>query len=230
MKKLYLLLSLGLLGLGIWGCSNASLEPSTLGYDYFPLEIGRYVIYDVTETTYTLTQDSSTSNYQIKELISDSFTSLDGSISYYIQRYRRASSTASWAIDSVWSARLDIDKAIRTENNLPYVKLFFPIRDGQSWNGNALNSYDADDYEMESVGKTLTFGSNNFSETLTVVQQNDSSLVDLHRRNEIYAKNVGLIYREKTEYYYCNDADCLGTGQIDYGTRYVQKVSSYGKE
>ncbi|PMD98629.1 hypothetical protein BWI97_03630 [Siphonobacter sp. BAB-5405] len=226
MKKVYAVL---FLALSVWSCKPADTEPAS-DYDYFPLEKGNFVIYDVTQTQYALAQDSVQSQYQIKELVADAFTGLDGESSFRLERYRRNSQQQAWAIDSVWTARRTLNQAIRTENNVPYVKLWFPVYPKQTWNGNVLNSNDPDEYEVTQKDQPLKIGSNDFSKTLTVVQENKVSAIDLVNRKEIYAKGVGLIYRERTELYYCQSAACFGQNKIDFGTRFIQQISSYGKE
>ncbi len=227
MKKLVVL---ALASLALWACNPSRNDPQSAGYEYFPLEKGNYVIYDVRTTQYAIAQDSSVSRYQIKEVVADSFPSLDGQASFRIERLRRNSESQAWSIDSVWTARRSADKAIRTENNIAYVKLVFPTYLDQRWNGNQLNGLEAKEYRITQVNEPLSVETNNFPETVTVLQESKSTEIDLVNRQETYAKGVGLIRRERTELYYCQNADCFGQKKIEFGTRYIQQISSYGKE
>ncbi|PKK37614.1 hypothetical protein BWI96_03835 [Siphonobacter sp. SORGH_AS_0500] len=207
MKKLLAFL---FVGLSFWACNPSKNDPQSAGYEYFPLEKGNYIVYDVTATQYAIAQDSTTSRYQIKEVVADSFPSLDGLASFRIERFRRNTSDQAWSIDSVWTARRTIDKAIRTENNIPYVKLTFPTYLDQRWNGNQLNGLDEKEYKVSRIHESMGVGGNNFPETLTVLQESKSTEIDLVNRQETYAKGIGLIRRERTELYYCQSASCFG--------------------
>ena len=76
---------------------------------------------------------------------------------------------------------------------------------------------------MKKVNQLFQINGQKFSNSVTVVQQNDSTLVDLKRRREVYSEGIGLIYQEKINVSYCNSADCLGKGKIDFGTKHILK-------
>lgn len=178
------------------------------------------------QTQYALTQSPLTQTYQLKE---DATMDVDGK-NITIERYRRENDTQKWTIDSVFSAKKEIDKVLRTENNVTFVKLIFPISEGLKWNGNAYNSLGNDTYELKKMFQPFQTNGKNFNRTLTVIQQNDSTLVDLKRRLEVYAEGIGMIYQEKISVSYCNSGDCLGKGKIDFGTKYIVKFRSHEKQ
>jgi hypothetical protein len=212
------------------GCSPTEPRPEALGYAYFPLETGAFLEYDATETQYALTGPPTTRTYQIREVVGEAQPDATGAPTFRLERYRRAGDTQPWRIDSVWTARQTPELALRTENNLPFVKLIFPLAEGQRWDGNALNGRGPDPYELRELHRPRAVGAQTFDRTLTVVQQNDSTLVSLDRRTEIYAEAVGLVYRERTQFFYCNAPACLGQGRIDFGTQVIYRIRSYGKE
>ncbi|MES2732918.1 MAG: hypothetical protein V4714_14280, partial [Bacteroidota bacterium] len=111
-----------------------------------------------------------------------------------------------------------------------FIKIIFPLREGLKWNGNVFNSRAADDYQMKNVGKRYSVDSQLFEETLTVVQHNDSSLVNQDKRVEVYARNIGLIYQEKIVVQFCSDENCLGKGKVDFGSKRSQKIIGNGTE
>ena len=223
-----------LTGAGMWACRTPETTPvsqeTRLGYDFFPLETGRFVEYEVSEIQYSLIAVPTTVSYQLREVIREGFVNAEGLPSYRLERFRRGSVAQTWRLDSVWTARRETARAIRTENNIAYVKLLFPVQDGLRWNGNALNGYGPDEYEISRPNQPLTINGQTFDQTLTVVQQADSSLVSLARRTEQYARHVGLIYKETTQLYYCNTPDCLGKGKIDFGTQKIYRLRAHGKE
>src|SRR5690349_21327957 len=112
-------------------CSKmADVQPNQLGYDYFPLETGQYLLYDLTDVTYSLSAPPVTAHYQVKETVKEVFTDLAGQESYRIERSIRSQITDPWELDSVWTARRTATNAIREENNVAFVKMVFPLREG----------------------------------------------------------------------------------------------------
>ena len=214
----------------LFSCQQTDVPVSDPGTDYAPLETGRFIIYDVTEQRYSLTAPPSISTYQLKETVGNSYTDVTGQPAFRLQRYRRANAQASWQTDSLWTARNSAQVAIRTENGADFVKLVFPLAERNEWNGNAFNQYQKDVYSLRQVHKPYSVGSQTFAETATVVQHSDSNLVAQDKRVEVYAKQVGMVYREVVQLQFCSSGTCVGKGQIDFGVRRYIRISSYGKE
>ncbi|GAB4015944.1 hypothetical protein [Spirosoma koreense] len=212
-------------------CQSSTTEPVTIDSSYFPLETGRYIIYDVQEQQYRLNAAPTERTYQLKEQIGEAYSDVEGQQSYRLMRYRRAKETEPWQADSVWSVRLFHDEAIRAENGKDFVKLVFPVMNRLSWNGNQRNGADRDDYELRNVGQVYYVLDKPFDQTATVVAQDDSTLTAQDRRLEVYARQIGLIYKERTQLQFCTATPaCLGHSQIDYGIRQVYRIRTYGKE
>ena len=205
---------------------NSNLPPPQDGGKFFYPKLGQSVVYDVEDTQYEFTGKFTVKSYQLKEVNIVTFKDLDGKEALRIERYRRENEAQKWVIDSIFIAKKEIDKALKTENNVTYVKMSFPIKEGLKWNGNTYNSLGNDYYEMKKVNQTFQTNGQNFNNTLRIIQQNDSTLVDLKRRIEVYAEGIGLIYQEKINVSYCISVDCLGKGKIDFGTKHVLKLKS----
>ena len=213
------------------GCRSASTNPVSTGFDFFPLSTGHYVIYNVDERRYSLTAPAVQRTYQVKEVVGAPYADVTGQPAYRLLRYRRLVESQPWQTDSVWSARLVDGEAIRTENGLDFIKLRFPVSDRLRWDGNQRNSLGQDPYEARNSGKPYRVSDKEFSETVTVVAQQDSTLISQDKRLEVYAKQVGLIYKERVQLQYCSSTPaCIGTNQIDYGIRQVYRFHSSGRE
>ena len=212
----------------LYACDNvnSNLPPPQDGGKFFYPNVGQSVIYDVEDTQYELTGKFMVKTYQLKEINVLAFRDLNGKEAFKIERYRRENETQKWMIDSVFMAKKEIDKALKSENNVTYVKIYFPIKEGLKWNGNAYNSFGNDTYELKKINQSFQTNGQKFENTFSVVQQNDSTLVDLKRRIEVYAENIGMIYQEKTSVLYCNTGNCLGKGKIDFGTKHTLKFRS----
>jgi hypothetical protein len=219
--------------LSIFSCSTSTVEPDAarLGYDYFPLEAGSFAVYEVEETVYSLTSAPVSKTFQVKEAVVEEFTDLSNEKAYKLMRYNRQNATADWNLDSVWVAKRTVNQAIRTENNVSFVKLVFPIKENQQWNGNALNNLGSDDYQLSKVNKAFQVNNEDFASTATVTQVNDSSACNMKRVYEVYADKVGLVYKEKilVEYRQINNI-CEGLGNIQAGIKSYQRLIQYGKE
>ncbi|WP_338876840.1 hypothetical protein WBJ53_14400 [Spirosoma sp. SC4-14] len=213
------------------GCQSSTTSPVDPGTDYFPLETGRYTVYSVTEQQYGLNAVPVQRTYQIKEEIGASYQDVTGQPAFKLLRYRRAADNLPWQADSIWSIRQVNNEAIRTENGQDFVKLQFPISDNLTWNGNQLNALGEDAYLMRNTNQPYHVSDKEYDETVTVVAQDDSTLVSQDKRIEVYARQIGLIYKERVQLQFCSSSpSCIGTYQIDYGIRQVYRIQAYGKE
>lgn len=212
-------------------CQPNAIEPLTTDADYFPLETGRYILYDVEETLFSLNAQPIRRTYQLKELTGPAYTDVTGQTAYRLLRYRRSAVNQTWQSDSVWSVRLVDAEAIRTENGRELVKLVFPLSDGMTWDGNRRNASGEDPYQTRNSGQPYRVGDKQYDQTVTVTAQGDSTLLSLSKRTEVYARQVGLIFKERTRLQYCTASPgCVGKNQIDYGIRQVYRIRAYGTE
>ena len=209
-------------------------ETFDLGTDYFPIRAqGTYIIYDVQKITYGASGPD-TSNYQLMEMTGDTAT-LNGQLYHKVWRYTRPNSSAAWPVqpDSVWQEYNNSVQAVKTENNVKFIKLVFPIEENKTWNGNVMNISSSDDYTMKNVDRSYTVNGHYFSKTLKVVQSDDTSYVNEDQRYEVYAKGIGLIDKYVNTVLLCSDSICIvnkiyfNTEKIIGGIRYKQKFNSY---
>lgn len=215
---------------------QACHQPETIAIqtdtaDYFPLETGHYIIYDVSEEHYALTAAPGLLTYQVKETVGLLYTDVTGQPAYQLLRYRRVTAAQPWRLDSLWNLRRTRTVGIRTESGRDIVKVVFPVVEGARWNANQFNTSGADEYTLRNVGLPFSVLGVTFSETATVVQQDDSTLVGQDKRTEVYARRVGLIYKEVSQLHFCTASPgCIGKNQVDYGIRQVYQWHSNGTE
>jgi hypothetical protein len=201
------------------------------GAEFFPLKVGYFVEYDVNEEEINLGRPAIVRQYQLKEQIAEQYNDPSGKIAYRIARFRRNLDSQPWQPDSTIALRLQVDHAIRNENGRDFVKMLFPPAERLSWNGNIYNTLGEDNYELKNVNRPLKIGGTTFERTATVVQQNDSTLVNQDKRVEVYAAEVGLIYRERVNVQFCSSTPaCVGKAQIDFGTRQFVRFRKAGNE
>ncbi|HQU99914.1 MAG: hypothetical protein JNK61_06855 [Bacteroidia bacterium] len=184
------------------GCTKSNIPAIDFGYNYFPVNINHYIIYDVD----SVNKDAFTglvthSSYQIKEVIAGVYNDNEGRPTLRIERFRKDTSTyIDWTIFQVWTANLTTTTAQRFEDNKRYVKLTFPVKENRVWNGNSMNTEDAEDYTYQNVNQPEYFNQLVFDSVLTVLQADDlSNIISPKYKLEKYASGVGLVYRKKFE-------------------------------
>lgn len=208
----------------------AEPNDSRLGFTFFPLQSGSYNVYEVEKTEYKFSGEIEVTSFLLKEAVVDSFPNDDESYTYVLHRSTKSNSS-DWKLDSVWSARKSNHQAIVVENNVPYVKMVFPFKEKTTWDGNRFNTKEEELYTMEQVNQPLTINNQTFDKAVTIIQKdNQDSIIFLERRKEIYAQEVGLIYKESAAIKYCAQAHCIGNNVIDSGVLYKQTIVESGKE
>ncbi len=211
------------------GCEGEETTLRDSGSAYFPLNKGIYQVYSVTETLYLGSITPEMSTYELMTEVVDSIASAGGYL-YVINRSRRQSDTDPWEPLDTWSGRKNSREAIVSEGNIPFLKVIFPVREGTRWDGNTFNTLGEDEYELRITAQPYVVGGMNFEHTLTIEQErNEDFVVFNDTRREVYALDVGLVYRETIQYSYCTDDNCLGQQKIVSGIEVKQVIKQYGK-
>jgi hypothetical protein len=237
MKKALLLLVL-LAGF-MTGCEDKykDPDPQAMGYGYYPIEIGDYRIYNVTDIKFRH-DVGDTSRFQLQERVDTSFYDQTNTLSYKIVRSIRPNENSTWVDDSVMVVTKSETNLLLMKDNTKYVKLVFPVKDGKNWAGDAFNvhvngSDEKERYTFAHVGQPYEVNGQLFNNTATVIQGTPTkNLVQLDDRKEVYAEGVGLVYRLMNRIIYCNDT---GTAECDFGVDYKlqgherhEELVSYG--
>jgi hypothetical protein len=209
-------------------CNNHNDSvPELTGKEYFPTDSGRYWIYNIHKITYN--SDTTDTIYQRKDLIYDAFQ-YQGITIYELYRFYKPATVADWPSqpDSVWSFTTDLNQITIKEANVEFIRLAFPLSNGETWNGNAKNTSLRDDYAISNFKKSYAVGAFYFPETADVVEEHSLNLVYKDYRDRIYAKNVGLIYKHYNQVNFKTDANNIGQGLIEYGSIIEETLIEYG--
>ena len=188
--------------------------------DYSPFVVGKYITYQLdSSVSINFGAAMETHTYQVKYLVDAALNDADERPSFRIVRFIKKPSGA-WDADASFWATPTSNGLEFVENNLRYIKLRLPIKDGFTWKGNthidtySINSevkyLDGWDYIYENVGVPETVGAYNLDEVLTVNQRDEiignpadpNSYSEINYGQEKYAKGIGLVYRKflHTEY------------------------------
>ncbi len=206
-------------GISIVSCTKESAHVSFPALaDYYPLEIGKVFVYRLDSSLIPFSGSQlEIKSYHAKDSIADTIRDNQNRLSYTIYRY-----VTDTLESEPWQPIITyyITPSVNTievvdENNLRFIKLKEPIRNDFTWTGNtyidtrsATSPYqymDGWNYIYQNIGMPYTLLNKTFDSTITVLQQDETSPPgpfdpnNYQQRNysvEIYAKEIGLIYKE----------------------------------
>ncbi len=199
MQKKYFSLLFLIIALIFHSCKEeeVAFELVETGYNYFPTNTGHYVIYKADSIVYNdFTGNVDTFSYELKQYIEAQFTDNSGRICQRIERYKRESDTTIWKIDKAWHSVKTETTAEMVEDNIRFIKLTFPVKKNNKWNGNAYNNSEELIYKYISVDEPYLINNLYFDSTLTVLQNDYTTIISRDYSVEVYARNTGLIYKK----------------------------------
>ena len=182
--------------------------------DYYPLAVGKYISYSLDSTVFINfgTKDT-VINYQVKHQVDALITDNLGRPAYRIIRYIRKTAANPWVPDNTFMAVPTEFSVEFIENNMRFIKMKAPVRNGFSWKGNSyidtysLNSdvkyLDDWDYTYDSLNTTISLAALTVDSTLKVDQRDEvignpndpNSYSEINQGAERYARGLGLVYR-----------------------------------
>lgn len=186
---------------------------------YYPVGVKKYITYDVDSLVWNDTTCEETyRSARIRYTIADSFRDAQNRKSFRIETML-FDDTLGWQPRTVYYVTPTETGVEFMEGGNRFIKLSYPVEAGRSWQGNALIPVnDADlaylsgwNYRYQDVGVRLSQGNKHYDSTVTVLQVDeqagdpDSAPEEAASRlygKEIYARNVGMIYREYTRWNY----------------------------
>lgn len=186
--------------------------------DYYPLEVGKYITYDLDSTVYYINfgQQASVIHYQVQDKVDAQITDNLGRTAYRILRFIRKDASQPWVANNTFMVVPTANSIEFVENNLRYLKLEQPIRQDFSWKGNNFidtysNYTDVKyledwDYIYDSINVPLTINSIAIDSTIKVFERDEflgqdpsipgTQYAEKNYSVEKYGKGIGLIYRE----------------------------------
>lgn len=250
-------LLLTFLAFGIFSCKKDDVSTVDMGYNYFPNEVGRYVIYNVDSIFYednnidptTHIAKADTFRFQLKEKIESTFLDNQNRPALRLERYVRFPDTANsyansvWTLRNVWMENRTATTAEKVEDNVRYIRLSFPVKQFRTWNGNAQNTLTDWEYSYDYIDLPRSVAGHSFDSVLNVIQHQSSSAIDFSDYSEMYARNAGLIYKKVIDIQsqpptsWATHPDSLASfintpilNRATAGYRFTHSVNSYGIE
>lgn len=206
----------------IFSCKPVDYTTPVFYSEYFPIEVSNVKEYYVTNISHT-SFGKDTSSYFLKEIISEDFIDQQGDLAFRVERFWKLDSLAEYTIKDIWTTKISHRSAELVEENERFVKLIFPLNSFSYWNGNALNSRDYQEYFIEDLHSTHEINNLSFDSCVTVIQNSKSNQIEYESDKEIYAKGIGLIYRENI-ILNINSGDIFS---VNYGSEYFQELLTY---
>ena len=221
MRKI--LLPLLIVSLGLASCEKETEDLSEIsqGRKFMPLEIGKFILYDVDSTYWDGVSGDGIGvgiprSCQVRYSVEDTFRDAGGRLSYRITVLVRNTTADPFRPNDVVYATPTDNGIEYKQRNTSFIKLTFPVNEGKSWNGNAMipigeneyKEYDNDKwmYTYANFDQDYDLGIRLYNHTVTVNHIDDQlnnpevdSTAYAYRNfsQEVYGYNVGLIYRER---------------------------------
>ncbi len=188
------------------GCSKTTDPPDwSYMYRYYPLQEGHWTIFQVDSVAYNSLLDTvMTYRYFIREQNGTSFQDLAGNEWIRVNADITSDTGAQWFPLASYAQRVTRQTAERLENNLRFVKMVYPFKKYSWWAGNSYIHFD-DVYNCNFLGEwqyqykdlyvTKTINGHPFDSVVVIQQVADSGLICKNLSFEMYAPQVGLVYK-----------------------------------
>lgn len=214
MRRIFLLPLMYVLFLAA-SCEEETADPIDFSADlaYFPLQLNQPLYYAVDSIVLFNTVGGivyDTAKLEVRETLVETFTGGDGATLYRGERWQRDDAGSPWIFSQTYTLRSENNTAIRSEDNLAFTKLVFPIRRGRSWDGNTafdptrdlviggefVDVFNGWEYRYDTTESAVTLSTGlQFENTVLVAQAEVENLIDRRIAFERYAPGVGLIER-----------------------------------
>jgi hypothetical protein len=220
----------------LFSCRKETIDAAERGESYYPYSENLWWEYDVDSTYYNdFSGDTVQATFILREEFDSFFVANNGEMAIRIERYRRVNESDPWQGPRIWWTYVTVDGAVKVEENVPYVKVNFPVKEGNEWNGNRLNFMESWDFVYESVDEPLTVNGNSFDSTTSILQISEETLLEKRFYKEKYARNVGLIEKSVTDIRGYTDSDNIPDtivkplmNRIKSGVVITQKIRDWG--
>lgn len=204
----------------LFSCSEKEELPLEPLSDYFPLAPGKYITYRIDSLVFTdFQRNIEIHSYQVRHQVDTLITDNLGRPSYRVYRFlRNADGTGEWTNNGSYFVTPLQDRIEVIEDNLRFIKLHAPLREGYNWKGNSYLHVDPYpifnfnegymrnwDYYYDSFESSFMHDGHEYIDVWTVEEENSENNFPVTlptgagyktRAVEKYARNIGLVYRE----------------------------------
>ncbi len=231
LKKIFsILLILVVCSAYFFSCKKYPPTTSDPTRNFFPLTFGQYVTYDVDSIYYLDSCQQYEIKSQLKYVITDTTRDKNDSVIYILNVFTRQYDGDIWqsqGYNVALSIRANADSICVTQDGNTYTKMKFPVTESYNWAGNYVVQYQIPtnaylqgwNYQYQKLHLPFNDNLHNYQNTVTVLEDDESvnypsvdSAVPAYRTyaKEVYAYNIGMIYKEWTHWTYSpNSSKCV---------------------
>jgi hypothetical protein len=196
-----------------FSCNKSNPLQTDSPADYYPMHVGNYIIYRMDSVKFiNVGSEVDTISYHAKEVVEDSISDNLGRPSYRVVRYLSdTSETTEWVASIAFMVTPLAGSVEVIENNLRFIKMVTPVQDGNAWLGNVYIDTKSDIsqvpymdgwyYNYANTGQPFDVLAGTVPVTVTVKEADDvtglgdGSYTQTVFSEEVYGKNIGLIYK-----------------------------------
>jgi hypothetical protein len=202
------------------GCKNETEAIPETGANYYPVAVGRFWTYAVTDTVWgqsayngQVTRGTVTvTNTQKRETITETFTDAAGNMVYRMVRAKRSTAADAWTNDSVFVVTANPQYVSVSRSNKRTLEAVFSIKEGGKWHVNAFNNTmpgiedTVKTRQYSRLGQSFTtaaIGSQpavTYPTTVTTIDIGpaaENNLLNLVSYQQVLAKNIGPVFRNR---------------------------------
>jgi hypothetical protein len=191
------------------------IDVEIYGYAYYPLKVGQTRIYKIDSLQFDLGSDNlpvyDSTSFYLKEEIKELSIDLEGNDLYIVERSRSERQEGPYRVVDVMTRSRNTNQAYSTENNIRLINLVFPIEKNKTWKGTSfindqiivfirgelIEMYKGWEFEVLEEGVSEQIGDKVYAQTTTIRQADTDNPFEKRYSIEKYAKEVGLVYRER---------------------------------
>jgi hypothetical protein len=204
----------------IYSCGAEIKKPSTDEQTYYyPVNIGREYTYTVDTMFWDYVAPADTSDtisYQIREVYDTDYPDNVGDLVTRVIVKKNGVNWSKEATQQYFNSSKDITTAERIKNNIRYIMLRFPIAVNDTFNRNQKNNLFPEYWFVSEIGGSYSYNGTSYSPTMTIYRVDEKDSLHIKQHFEVYAHNVGLVYKEHIEV----------TGKTDFANWWTTPVLS----
>ncbi len=206
-----------------YSCKKIESPPYISINAYYPLQAGSSYTYRLDSTVLAPFGSALVvHSYLLKDSIESNFYDNSGRLSYRVYRFITDTlQSQPWQyLSTYYITPTSTTIEVMDDNNYRFIKLADPVVNGFSWQGNTyidtksaestVQFMDGWNYTYENVNESYTVPMGTLDSTITILQDTSdvpdvpfSQSLDFYEHvsaTEVYAKNIGLIYKEFTHW------------------------------
>lgn len=188
------------IGIILIAATCKDLEPQPVeanGLNFMPLEKGNVVEYKQTLVHIDIPSGIyDTTEWVLRETMGEQIAQSNNSKTYRVEVQRRKIDETAWQPYTVYELQVSNEQIVRVEANTAIVVLRFPMEQGRTWQGNALNTIPDEKFKYGKLNIDTTIQTVAYDSVCEVIHRDFLTLYTLQSQKELYKRNVGLIRKE----------------------------------